>query len=284
MLASVEARDFGGPAFKEYWRRQALDAVASCEAWAARDQREARHSRRGVGDRGRGPHVHGRHGPVVEESGEQVLLRVKTGKTPMSKAAAAEDPDLALSALGADADRAKYVYPRKLSYGAPAERDARYLGWPGGIPRRERRQPSRRWRQVRSPPAPGARDLRPLRLHQHLPTAHGGRTVGRTRGRTPTTRHSRESGILRPPIHASTTTVHPWGTDSAQGDLCSGARLRSGQDFHHDRARELPGRTSTSAGSEARRPSASSPSPSPSRPRTRCAPASSPASGNRPSS
>src|SRR5215217_2785424 len=39
MLATVEARDFGGPAFKEYWRRQALDAVASCEAWA-RETRE----------------------------------------------------------------------------------------------------------------------------------------------------------------------------------------------------------------------------------------------------
>ena len=123
MLATVEARDFGGPAFKEYWRRQALDAVASCETWA----RETRDKLITPGEEWEigvaGHTVRGRHGPVVDESGEQVLLRVKTGKNPMSKAAAADDPDLALSALGADADRAKYVYPRKLSYGAPAERE-----------------------------------------------------------------------------------------------------------------------------------------------------------------
>ena len=123
MLATVEARDFGGPAFKEYWRRQALDAVASCEEWA----RETREKLITPGEEWEievaGHDIRGRHGPVVDESGEHVLLRVKTGKNPMKYADAAADPDLALSALGADADRAKYVYPRKLSYGAPAERE-----------------------------------------------------------------------------------------------------------------------------------------------------------------
>ena len=123
MLASVEARDFGGPALNEYWRRQALDAVASCETWA----RETREKLVTPGEEWEleigGPHRHGRHGPVIEESGEHVLVRVKTGKNLMSKAAAAEDPELALAALGADADLARYVYPRKLSYGAPAERE-----------------------------------------------------------------------------------------------------------------------------------------------------------------
>ena len=130
MLASVASRDFGGPAFEEYWRRQALDAVASCEAWA-HETRERLVSSGGewemeVGGRP----VRGRHGPVVEESGERVLLRVKTGKTPMKNAEAAADPDLALSALGADVDRAKYVYPRKLSYRRPAER---HLDTSGGL-------------------------------------------------------------------------------------------------------------------------------------------------------
>ena len=123
MLASVEARNFGGPAFKEYWRRQALEAVASCEAWA----HETRERLITPGEEWEievaGHTVRGRHGPVVDESGEHVLLRVKTGKNPMKHADAAADPDLALSALGADADRAKYVYPRKLSYGSPAERE-----------------------------------------------------------------------------------------------------------------------------------------------------------------
>ena len=123
MLATVEARDFGGPAFKEYWRRQALDAVASCEGWA-RETRERLVTPGGEWELEISGHaVRGRHGPVVDESGEQVLLRVKTGKNPMKYADAAADPDLALSALGADADRAIYVYPRKLSYGAPAERE-----------------------------------------------------------------------------------------------------------------------------------------------------------------
>ncbi len=123
MLATVEARDFGGPAFKEFWRRQALEAVASCEAWA----RETRETLITTGEEWEievaGHTVSGRHGPVVDESGEQVLVRIKTGKNPMKLVDAAVDPDLALSALGADADRAKYVYPRKLSYGAPAERE-----------------------------------------------------------------------------------------------------------------------------------------------------------------
>ncbi|HEX2741441.1 MAG TPA: ATP-dependent DNA helicase [Rubrobacter sp.] len=123
VLASVEERDFGGPAFKEYWRRQALDAVASCEAWA-HETRENLVTPNGEWEIEVGGHkVHGRHGPLVEESGERVLVRVRTGKNPMKHAEAAVDPDLALTALGAEVDRAKYVYPRKLSYGAPAERE-----------------------------------------------------------------------------------------------------------------------------------------------------------------
>ena len=123
VLASVEERDFGGPAFKEYWRRQALDAVASCETWA-RETRERLVSSGEEWEIEVGGHaVRGRHGPVVEEAGERVLLKVKTGRSPMKKADAAADPELALPALGAEADRASYVYPRKLSYGAPAVRD-----------------------------------------------------------------------------------------------------------------------------------------------------------------
>ena len=128
MLASVASRDFGGPAFKAYWRRQALDAVASCEAWA-HETRERLVSSGGEWEiKVAGHPVRGRHGPVVEEDGERVLLRVKTGRTAMSKAEAATDPDLALSALGADADRAVYVYPRKLAYGRPTERAFDTLG------------------------------------------------------------------------------------------------------------------------------------------------------------
>ena len=123
VLASVEERDFGGPAFKEYWRRQALDAVASCEAWA-RETRERLVSSGGEWEIEVGGHpVRGRHGPVVEESGERVSLRVSTGKSPMKKADAAVDPELTLVALGTGVDRARYVYPRKLSYGKPAERE-----------------------------------------------------------------------------------------------------------------------------------------------------------------
>ncbi len=123
VLASIEGRDFGGPAFKEYWRRQALDAVASCEAWA-HETRERLVTAGGEWEIEVGGHtVRGRHGPVVEEAGERVLLKVKTGKTAMSKAEAASDPELALSALGAEVDRASYVYPRKLSYRKPAERE-----------------------------------------------------------------------------------------------------------------------------------------------------------------
>ena len=130
VLASVEARDFGGPAFKDYWRRQALDAVASCEAWAG-ETREKLVSPGGeweieVGERT----VRGRHGPVVEESGERVLLRVTTAKSAMKKTDAATDPDLALVVLGSTVDQAKYVYPRKISYGKPTERN---LDTSGGL-------------------------------------------------------------------------------------------------------------------------------------------------------
>jgi len=122
VLTSIAERDFGGPAYEEYWRRQALDAVASCEAWA-RETRERLVTSGGEWEIEVGGHtVRGRHGPVVEEAGEQVLLKVKTGKTAMKHAEAAVDPDLALSALGTEVDRAKYVYPRKLSYRKPAER------------------------------------------------------------------------------------------------------------------------------------------------------------------
>ena len=122
VLTSIAERDFGGPAYEEYWRRQALDAVASCEAWA-RETRERLVTSGGEWEIEVGGHtVRGRHGPVVEEAGGQVLLKVKTGKTAMKHAEAAVDPDLALSALGTEVDQAKYVYPRKLSYRQPAER------------------------------------------------------------------------------------------------------------------------------------------------------------------
>ena len=122
MLASVASRDFGGPAFEEYWRRQALEAIASCEAWA----HETRERLVSAGEEWEievaGHTVRGRHGPVVEEDGERVLLRIRTGRTAMSKAQAASDPDLALSTLGADVDRATYIYPRKIAYHRPTER------------------------------------------------------------------------------------------------------------------------------------------------------------------
>ncbi len=41
----------------------------------------------------------------------------------MKKADAAVDPELTLVALGTGMDQARYVYPRKLSYGKPAERE-----------------------------------------------------------------------------------------------------------------------------------------------------------------
>ena len=122
VLAVVGERDFGGPAFEQYWRRQALEAVALCEDWASETARASSRPAASGSSRLRAARCAGRHGPVVEESGELVLLRAKTGKNPMTKADAASDPDLALSALGTGVDRARYVYPRKLAYGKPAER------------------------------------------------------------------------------------------------------------------------------------------------------------------
>ncbi|MDP9487097.1 MAG: ATP-dependent helicase, partial [Actinomycetota bacterium] len=121
VLASLDKRDFGGPAFKEYWRRQAVDAVASSEVWA-------RGVKEGLVSSGgewrleiEGSTLRGRHGPLVEEAGELVLLRVTTSKSAATKAEAAANPELTLAALGAGVDRARLVYPRKLAYGAPAE-------------------------------------------------------------------------------------------------------------------------------------------------------------------
>ena len=123
VLEGVEARDFGGPALKEYWKRQALDTVATCEAWAA-ETRDRLITSGGEWDLKIGGHtISGRHGPVVEEDGDRVLLRVTTGKSLMSKADAATRTDLALPALGVGVERAKYVYARKLAYGAPTERN-----------------------------------------------------------------------------------------------------------------------------------------------------------------
>ena len=184
MLATVEARDFGGPAFKEYWRRQALDAVASCEEWA-RETREKLITPGGEWEIEVAGHtVRGRHGPVVDESGEHVLLRVKTGKNPMTYADAAADPDLALSALGADVDRAKYVYPRKLSYGAPAERE---LDTSDGLEGFGVQAASAvaEMEAGEIPAAPGAPRSAAAAPSSASAPAHGGRTVGRMRGPTP---------------------------------------------------------------------------------------------------
>ncbi len=122
VLRAIGDKDFGGPALDEYWMRQTREALASCEAWAA-GVRQALVSGEGQWALEFGEHrVEGRHGPLIESEGERIVLRVSTSKNPASKAEAAEDPQLALQALGARADGAKFVYPRKLSYGKPAER------------------------------------------------------------------------------------------------------------------------------------------------------------------
>lgn len=122
VLGAIEEKDFGGPAFEEYWARQASEAVASCEDWAA-EMRASLVSEGGMWSFEAGGHeVAGRHGPVVEREGERVLLRVSTSKDPARKVDAAGDTRLAIEALGAQADEAALVYPRKFSYGRPAER------------------------------------------------------------------------------------------------------------------------------------------------------------------
>ncbi len=122
VLGAVGEKDFGGPALKEYWERQVRETLASCEAWAA-GLREHLVSGTGSWSLEMGEHeITGEHGPVVRENGERVVVRVSTSKYPASYDDAAEDPTLALQALGAEADAAKLVYPRKLSRGKPAER------------------------------------------------------------------------------------------------------------------------------------------------------------------
>ena len=134
VLATVEARDFGGPAFKEYWRRQALDAVASCEEWA-RETRERLVSSGGEWELEIVGHtVRGRHGPVVEESGEHVLLRVKTGKNPMKQGGRGRGPRP--RALGPRGRRGpgEVRLPEKALLRRARRARARHLGRAGGIP------------------------------------------------------------------------------------------------------------------------------------------------------
>jgi len=122
VLGAVGEKDFGGPAFGAYWERQARETLASCEEWAT-GVRETLVSGNGSCSLAAGEHeVRGEHGPIVREDGERVVLRVSTSKYPASYADEATDPALALQALGAEADGAKLVYPRKLSRGKPAER------------------------------------------------------------------------------------------------------------------------------------------------------------------
>jgi hypothetical protein len=66
--------------------------------------------------------MRGRHDTVFEESGARILVRVKSGKTAASGADAAADPELALAALGAEADEARLEYPRHFAYRKPARR------------------------------------------------------------------------------------------------------------------------------------------------------------------
>lgn len=130
VLDAIGENEFGGPAFEEYWSRQARETLASCEDWAA----EVRESLVSEGGRWRlemeGHEVSGGHGPIVERKGERLLLRVSTSKYPARKEDAAGDTLLAVEAFGADADKAALVYPRKFSYGRPAERSLDTLeGW-----------------------------------------------------------------------------------------------------------------------------------------------------------
>lgn len=122
VLGAVGEKDFGGPALDEYWERQARETLATCEAWAA-GLREALVSEAGPWTlEADGHEVRGAHGPIIGENGGRVVLRVSTSKYPASYADAAEEPTLALQALGTEAQGAKLVYPRKLSRGKPAER------------------------------------------------------------------------------------------------------------------------------------------------------------------
>jgi superfamily I DNA/RNA helicase len=122
ILGAVGEEDFGGSALDEYWEREARESLASCERWAA-ELRNALVSEGGSWRLNVGEHeIRGDHGPVIEEGGERVVVRVSTSKYPARYDDAAEDPLLALQALGADAPGARLVYPRKLSRGKPAER------------------------------------------------------------------------------------------------------------------------------------------------------------------
>lgn len=122
MVAAVEAGRFGGPAITEYWRRQAVQTAASCEAWA-RDLREKLVSTGGSYELAFGDHtLRGHYDTVFEESDVRVLVRVKSGKKAASFEEASSDPELALAALGAEADEARLEYPRHFSRGKPAKR------------------------------------------------------------------------------------------------------------------------------------------------------------------
>jgi hypothetical protein len=122
MIAAVESGRFGGPAITAYWRCQAIQTAASCETWA-RDLREKLLSTGGTYELAFGDHImRGHYDTVFEENNVQVLVRFKSGKKAVSAEEAKDDPELALAALGAEADEARLEYPRHFAYRKPARR------------------------------------------------------------------------------------------------------------------------------------------------------------------
>ncbi len=173
-LAAVEESEFGGTAIREFWRRQAAETAASCEEWAG-DLRERLRSAGGHYELAVGDHtLRGRHDTLFEEGGEQVLVRVKTGKSAAPKQEAASDPELALAALGAGVEEARLEYPRHIAYGKPAKRPrhrrglaGRLAGGDGAGVRGDRGRGS-----VAASEERGA--VRAVRVRHGLPAAQGG--------------------------------------------------------------------------------------------------------------
>ena len=128
LVAEVPNQRFGGRAVEEYWLREARKLARDCEAWAAKVRENLAASAAEftveVPAESGGHLVHGISGPVVEEGGERVVLKVRTGKGSITQAQAASDPSLALAVLGSESDaRAKFVLVRDIKKsGLPGER------------------------------------------------------------------------------------------------------------------------------------------------------------------